>query len=173
MGYMLALLAGPNWEALDVIVGVLAIVVPLVVGAVVYYYRQRHREKELVRGLLTFLSGHRVLNGGIHADMYHPTQSAKSVRNIRIRLSNTLEQLSEGSVATRPIQDMYDACLEFLDEFESLPIPSETEDLPLELPLWAWGLLPDQVISAEWKLGGEHSDRFIDALVRMREVFYA
>ena len=157
------------WAGIGVLAAVLVPVLGWLFRRVIQWRSEKRAEKQRVRNLLEYLWSHRVLQKPYSLiDTLHPVQSAKSVRGLRIRLSAALAEFPDESKATQPIRDMHNACLKFLAEFESLPMPKGIED---DVPLFEWHSLPDELITAEWKLGGKYNKRFHIAVTEMQEVF--
>src|SRR5918999_186101 len=152
-----------DWDLLDGLTAAgAAAAVAALMGGVLYWiikhligYVSRRRaaqqhEHDNVRGLLTFLWSHRVLDSPLYQE--DPRASLESVREIRLRLRDDLETLPTESKALPLIREMHEACLEFLNRIEPLPMPKESEPLP-----------------DEW-LGGVYWRALGDALIRLRRV---
>jgi hypothetical protein len=120
--------------------GVLYWMIGRIVGHVLRRRAARRQERDRVRALLTFLWAHRVLDSPLYQE--DPRGSLNSVREIRVRLRQDLEALPLESEALRPIREMHEACIGFLNRIEPLPMPAESEPLP---PEWLdgvyWGKL--------------------------------
>jgi hypothetical protein len=140
---------------IDPLFGSLSFLLALAIAAVgiggLHYHRRRNEKKRVYR-LLAFLRDHRVLYGPLYQE--EPVAASESVRGMQMRLRNDFERLPRGSKAFRPVLEMHEACLRFLTQVTSLPMPGETELLP-----------------GEWTARGVHRQTLEDALTKLRRVF--
>ena len=156
--------ATAQWTLLDwlaalgsiaAVVGVVGGVIYWIISRIVRYVLRRkearRQERDQVRALLTFLWTRRVLDSPLYQE--DPRGSLGSVREIRVRLRQDLEGLPSESAVLRSLREMHEACLEFLNRIEPLPMPRDSEPLP---SVW---------------LGGAYWETLGDALTLLRRTF--